>query len=314
MTAILNPRVFLSSTIFDLLDARSELEDTIRAMGLQPVLSECATSEFDVLPDRNSIETCLANVRSSGHLILLIDRRYGPSLKASGFPDVSATHLEYLTAKEAGIPLFIFARDRFLGDKAVYEASNDAAKVRWIQPKDAAALVKFHKDVTTLAPGTTNNFYEPFRTSSDLCAMVTKRLGRFGRKLQVEKLVRDGLLPHIALFLTSSDFTARDNVLGSVRFRAAAFGGQCYRVRIVSGSGARVVDQGNLWPGGDHDFSLEGLRWNARSEQFEVTYETADGHRVVDRWELLLYSHQKTVSLVSRVVTPGDTPFVVVQD
>ena len=48
--------VFISSTCYDLIDLRSELEDFFRQSGLIPVLSDSLSSEFQVLPDRNSID------------------------------------------------------------------------------------------------------------------------------------------------------------------------------------------------------------------------------------------------------------------
>ena len=50
-------KVFISSTVFDLLDARAEVERLLREMRLVPVVSGIATSGFQPLPDQNSIET-----------------------------------------------------------------------------------------------------------------------------------------------------------------------------------------------------------------------------------------------------------------
>jgi hypothetical protein len=93
-------RVFISSTAYDLLDVRAELASMLRSIGITPVLSDDKLSAFEVQPDKNSIETCLVNLRACDEAIFLLDRRYGSSLKGAGFDDVSATHLEYQTAKE----------------------------------------------------------------------------------------------------------------------------------------------------------------------------------------------------------------------
>ena len=66
----MNDKVFISSTVYDLLDIRDELEQGIRDAGLIPILSDSATSDFTMAPDTNSIETCLANVRSSGNVMV----------------------------------------------------------------------------------------------------------------------------------------------------------------------------------------------------------------------------------------------------
>jgi DNA-binding NarL/FixJ family response regulator len=53
-------RVFISSTCYDPVDLRAEMEVFFRSMGVQPVLSDSLTSDFQVSPDLNSIQTCLA--------------------------------------------------------------------------------------------------------------------------------------------------------------------------------------------------------------------------------------------------------------
>jgi hypothetical protein len=97
-------KVFISSTVFDLIDVRAELEALIRDMGLSPVMSDSSTSDFSVKPDANSIETCLVNVRASDIMLVILSNRYGPSLEKAGFPALSATHLEYKEAIKKGIP------------------------------------------------------------------------------------------------------------------------------------------------------------------------------------------------------------------
>ena len=51
--------VFISSTCYDLIDLRAELEAWIRDLGLSPVMSDRPTSEFEVSGYRDSIATCI---------------------------------------------------------------------------------------------------------------------------------------------------------------------------------------------------------------------------------------------------------------
>ena len=55
-------RIFVSSTVFDLLDVRAEIAELLRELGIAPVMSDDKLSDFDVKQDVNSIETCLLNV------------------------------------------------------------------------------------------------------------------------------------------------------------------------------------------------------------------------------------------------------------
>jgi AraC-like DNA-binding protein len=58
-------RVFVSSTVYDLLDIRSEIAELLRSLNIQPVLSDDKLSDFEPKFDANSIEACLVNVASS---------------------------------------------------------------------------------------------------------------------------------------------------------------------------------------------------------------------------------------------------------
>ena len=121
-------KVFISSTVYDLLDIRAEVEQLLRDMRLVPVLSGSATSGFQPLADQNSIETCLANLRQCDAMIIILCQRYGPSLAPAGFPDLSATHLEYREAKNLGKPIHMYVRDRLEGD---YGIVRRIGKVIW---------------------------------------------------------------------------------------------------------------------------------------------------------------------------------------
>jgi hypothetical protein len=46
-------RVFVSSTVSDLLDIRAELAELLTDLGAEPVMSDNSLTDFTVLPDRN---------------------------------------------------------------------------------------------------------------------------------------------------------------------------------------------------------------------------------------------------------------------
>lgn len=52
-------KVFVSSTIYDLIDARAEVEQLLRELRLIPVMSGSSTSGFQPVQDKHSIESCL---------------------------------------------------------------------------------------------------------------------------------------------------------------------------------------------------------------------------------------------------------------
>src|SRR4051812_7537858 len=114
-------RVFISSTAYDLIDIRAELFEYFKSLGIIPILSDNSLSDFTIEHNINSIETCLANVDRADEVVVILDKRYGPSLKSAGYDDVSATHLEFRRAIERRKPIHFFVRDRLEADFSIWK-------------------------------------------------------------------------------------------------------------------------------------------------------------------------------------------------
>lgn len=171
--------VFVSSTVFDLIDVRAELRDLLVALGAEPVMSDESLSAFEVSPDANSIETCLSNVRQCDDFILILDRRYGPSLKNSGFPDVSATHLEYIEARKHKKRIHFFVRDRLDADYSIWKRNKKnevKTKFAWVGPKDEPLFSLLADHAALDKDSDTSNWYSTFRSSLDLKLAVERKL------------------------------------------------------------------------------------------------------------------------------------------
>ena len=69
------PRIFVSSTYYDLKHLRSSLEDFIESLGYEPILSEKGDISFT--PDTPLDESCYREVRNADIFILIIGGRYG---------------------------------------------------------------------------------------------------------------------------------------------------------------------------------------------------------------------------------------------
>lgn len=192
-------RVFVSSTCYDLLDLRGEVEVHLRELGLTPILSDRATSSFVVKPDVNAIETCLVNVRDADHFICIISQRYGPSL-GPDFGDISATHLEYREAKRLKKPLRVYVRDRTDADFGTWKANKDKSdlKLGWVKDSRQYRLFELldeHRALSAEAP--TTNWYWPFRDSVDLKERLTSDFGEVSRRAKLRRLIEEGLVPNI---------------------------------------------------------------------------------------------------------------------
>ena len=168
-----NPNVFVSSTFFDLIDVRSEVEQLLRGMGLTPRLSDSTGSDFAVPTAGNSIETCLSNVRTSGLVLVILSQRYGSTLDAFGYKGLSATHAEYQEAKKARIPVRVYVRDRLEGDYATWRRNSGSASVvyPWVQdPKDHGLfrLLEEHRKPFKRKKSLPSNWVTPFTSVTDI--------------------------------------------------------------------------------------------------------------------------------------------------
>lgn len=220
-------RIFISSTCYDLLDARAEIEAAIKDMGLSPVMSDRPTSEFDVTGYRDSIATCLANVRDSDAFVCILSQRYGPRLGGVGYKDVSATHLEYLEAQDSKRPIFFYVRDRLAGDYATWRANRPEAppkpgllgkfkkkpstpdlKLPWV-PKGNEGIFELlhsHQELV-MAGGATDatNWYTSFKDSIELKAILKRDLRARSRPALLRRMIDEGRAPALVIRSTGAD-------------------------------------------------------------------------------------------------------------
>ncbi|MCI0696452.1 DUF4062 domain-containing protein [candidate division KSB1 bacterium] len=114
------PRIFVSSTYYDLKYVRASLGLFIESLGFDPVLSEKGDVAF--VPDRALDESCFRELQNCDIYVLIIGGRYGSEISATktgmsrDFFDryESVTKMEYTTALKKDIPIYI------LIERAVY--------------------------------------------------------------------------------------------------------------------------------------------------------------------------------------------------
>lgn len=188
--------VFLSSTCYDLLDLRAEIDRHLTAAGMRVVRSDAL--DFQVEPDKNSIETCLCRVRDTDHFVCVLSERYGPSLLKAGYDDVSATELEYRAARESKKDILFFVRDRLLADHSLWKKAGrkDDFVPAFAEPKDALRLFRFIDAHAELAKDSEiSNWVSTFATVVDLKATLDSRLDVPMRRVRLQRLLETGQLP-----------------------------------------------------------------------------------------------------------------------
>ena len=93
-------KIFVSSTILNLPNERKAAFNAIQKAGAFPIMSE-KTIEAQ---NANSLTTCLDKVKESNVYILILSGNYGWQPKNKE----SITELEFMTAKNYYIPIFVF--------------------------------------------------------------------------------------------------------------------------------------------------------------------------------------------------------------
>ena len=84
------PRVFISSTCYDLKYIRENLKFFVKTIGYEPVLSEDGDVFYN--PTGHTHESCLSEVVTCQIFVLIIGGRYGGKYKES---EKSITNMEY---------------------------------------------------------------------------------------------------------------------------------------------------------------------------------------------------------------------------
>jgi len=111
------PRIFLSSTCYDLSTVRHELDKFLSEnYGFEVLNSE--KSSFGVAPKEHSHTACLEEVKEADYLILIIGGRIGGTFVGTGN---SITNEEYKLAMKLDIPVMVFVDRQVYGSLITYK-------------------------------------------------------------------------------------------------------------------------------------------------------------------------------------------------
>ena len=127
----MKPRIFVSSTFYDLRSIREDISLFIKQFGFDPILSE--NGDIGYVPWEALDSSCYAAMRECDVAILVIGSRYGSHKTGENEGKfekyISVTREEFRTAVEAGIPIYAFVYKEVLTEYGIYKSniSNDKA-------------------------------------------------------------------------------------------------------------------------------------------------------------------------------------------
>ncbi|WP_330959075.1 DUF4062 domain-containing protein [Photobacterium sp. 53610] len=184
------PKVFVSSTCYDLQEERAQLERFIINYGFNPVLSEYSGVYYDV--DAHTHDSCVNEVAHCDLFVLIISGRYGG--KFQGGNGESITQAEYNKARDLGLPIFTFVKADVHSAQHYYKENiraNDESFAKQItypaiaKQSDSVSIFKF---IDSVHRSSTNNGIETYQSFSDIEKHLKKQwAGMFFSFLQKRK-------------------------------------------------------------------------------------------------------------------------------
>jgi len=167
------PRIFISSTYYDLKHIRNSLEVFIDDLGYEAVLFENGDIPFH--HDQPLDESCYGEIHNCHMFVLIIGGRYGSStsdskktkqkeLEAAYEQYNSITKKEYETAREKDIPIFIFVEKNVLAEYQTYKDNRENDTIKYAHA-DSVNIYRLLDDI--LSQGR-NNFVRDFEKFDDI--------------------------------------------------------------------------------------------------------------------------------------------------
>ena len=132
------PRVFVSSTHYDLKHIRASLDLFINSLGFESILSEKGNVPY--IPELPPDESCYREAEQSDIFVLLIGGRYGSEVNRGSKSKVkrqfndrydSITKKEFESAILGGMPTYILIESRVLTEYDTFQLNRDKADISY---------------------------------------------------------------------------------------------------------------------------------------------------------------------------------------
>jgi len=131
------PRVFVSSTHYDLKYLRTSLQGLIEALGFEPILSEKSAITYD--PDSHLDESCYRAASEVDIFVLILGGRYGspaskqskrtPSDLTSQYESI--TQGEYEAAARNGVPIYVLIENNVYADFELFSLNPTVKRLKY---------------------------------------------------------------------------------------------------------------------------------------------------------------------------------------
>jgi hypothetical protein len=178
------PRVFISSTYYDLRQVREDIERMVRELGYEPIRHE--TGRIPYSKDDKLETAAYREVELSDIIVSIVGGRFGS--ESAEQPGLSISQAELRRALEHGIQVFIFVEKNTLSEYSTYQLNKDAEDVKYRFADD----IRVYEFIEQLYALPQNNPIQGFETSANITEFLRLQwAGLFQRFLQDQQRLRE---------------------------------------------------------------------------------------------------------------------------
>ena len=174
------PRIFISSTFYDLRQVRSDIERSIRELGYEPVRHETGAVPYS--KDEPLESGAYQEIDLSDVIVFIMGGRSGSQSKE--YPGYSISQAELKRALDKGIQVFIFVESGVLNEYQTYKLNKNSKDIKYFSVDDVKVF-PFLEELYSLP---VNNPITRFEVANDINSFLKQQFaGLFHRFLQEQK-------------------------------------------------------------------------------------------------------------------------------
>ena len=174
------PRIFISSTFYDLRQVRDDIERSILDLGYEPVRHE--TGSIPYSKEERLESAAYREVELCDVIVSVVGGRFGTESQED--PGHSISHMELRRALEQGVQVFVFVDKKVLGEHSTYKLNKDNQTITY----SAVSDVRVFEFLDELYELPRNNPIASFEVTSDITSYLKAQFaGLFQRFLQDQK-------------------------------------------------------------------------------------------------------------------------------
>ena len=183
------PRIFISSTFYDLRQIRVELDKFIESLGYEPVRNE----EGDIpYGKEDSLQSyCYKEIENIDILISIIGSRYGSVADTEKSREYSVSQMELKTALGENKHVFVFIDKNVSTEYETYSLNKDNNNIKY-KYVDNINIYKFIEEIKSLP---NNNNIKEFETAENITSYLREQFaGLFKQFILDNKKVREAYI------------------------------------------------------------------------------------------------------------------------